>query len=400
MTHKFVPKTLIQKSIFTFIILVIYLMGREIPLFGIDHAAYSHMDAEVGDLLSQTIGGDQFKTSLFALGITPYMFSMMFVQIAVACRSADSKRRTSPKRISEISLIVTLVWAIIQTYFQVQSTYYLAQGSELVLVKFISGIQMITGAFVILWLATRNAKYGIGGQTALISINLLSSIVSIAKKAEFKDFKIVLLISIIAGIIAVILENSEFRIPMQRISIHNIYSDKNYIAIKLNPVGMMPVMFATAAFMIPMYVSMALFAIKPDNETFGFLVENMSMDKAFGTKVYIVILYLITILFAFVFIGPKNTAETLAKSGDSITGLRAGRKTRWYLSKCVIVISLFSATFIALAIGIPMYLQTLGIVKKEIMSFPTVIMAMAGLSCNLYREYIAVRDYDAYIPFL
>jgi len=379
---------------------VLYLVGRGIPLFGVDLAAYSNMENDAGDLLSQTIGGDQFKTSLFALGITPYMFSMMFVQIAAACRSADSKRRTSPKKISRISLFVTLIWASIQTFFQVQSTQYLTTGNELIFTKIISGLQMITGAFVILWLVTRNAKYGIGGQTAVILVNLVSSAVSSIKKVDMQGFKIVIVIAIIAALLAIFLENSEFRIPMQRISIHNIYSDKNYIPIKLNPVGMMPVMFATVFFMIPMYFSMLLFMLFPSSEKLGNIVGDMSMDKPLGVKVYIVILYIITVLFAFIFIGPKNTAESLAKSGDSITGLRAGRKTRLYLTKVIMVISVLSATFMAIAIGIPMILQTRGIVAKEVMSIPTIFMALSGIICNLYREYIAVRDYDAYIPFL
>lgn len=400
MRHKFVPKTLIQKVLFTLIIVVLYLVGRGIPLFGVDLAAYSNMENDAGDLLSQTIGGDQFKTSLFALGITPYMFSMMFVQIAAACRSADSKRRTSPKKISRISLFVTLIWASIQTFFQVQSTQYLTTGNELIFTKIISGLQMITGAFVILWLVTRNAKYGIGGQTAVILVNLVSSAVSSIKKVDMQGFKIVIVIAIIAALLAIFLENSEFRIPMQRISIHNIYSDKNYIPIKLNPVGMMPVMFATVFFMIPMYFSMLLFMLFPSSEKLGNIVGDMSMDKPLGVKVYIVILYIITVLFAFIFIGPKNTAESLAKSGDSITGLRAGRKTRLYLTKVIMVISVLSATFMAVAIGIPMILQTRGIVAKEVMSIPTIFMALSGIICNLYREYIAVRDYDAYIPFL
>ena len=62
-----------------------------------------------------------------------------------------------------------------------------------------------------------------------------------------------------------IMENTEFRIPVQRISIHNIYADKNYMAIKLNPIGVMPAMFSAAAFMIPTLIITALTWAFPEN---------------------------------------------------------------------------------------------------------------------------------------
>ena len=401
MKKHFFPKTLIQKIIFTLIIMGVYLIGRELPLYGVDLAAYEAFRGNSEDLIMQTIGGDQYKTSVFALGISPFMFSMLFVQMAVAFKSADSKAHTSPKKVTQATLILMLIWAAVQAYFTANSTLYIYDGGyKLIFAKIISAVQMVTGAFVILWLASRNGKYGIGGQTILIYVNILDSMVTTVRRINVNELKIIGTISIVALLFTIIFENSEYRIPMQRISIHNIYSDKNYIPIKLNPIGMMPVMFSSAFYMLPTYITMGLANLFPNNADFKWASENMDTTHPLGIGVYIVVLYVITIIFSFIFISPKNLAENLQKSGDSIKGLRAGKKTRKYISVRVFVIAVFSATFMSLFIGLPLVIQLGGYISPSVISLPSISIAMASINCNLYRELIAVRDYDAYIPFL
>ena len=402
MAKKFFPKTLIQKLLFTLIIMAVYLVGRELPLYGVDLAAYDAFRDASEDLIMQTIGGDRYKTSILALGISPFMFSMLFVQVAVSFKSADSKAHTSPKKVTRATLSLMLIWACVQAYFTTSSTIYLFEAGtmQLIIAKLISGMQMVTGAFVILWLATRNGKYGIGGQTVLIYVNILDSVVNTVRNGTFEEMKYIGIVSVVALLCTIIFENSEYRIPMQRISIHNIYSDKNYIPIKLNPIGMMPVMFSSAFFMLPVYGTTLLTKIFPDNQDFQWASDNMTTTHPLGIAVYVGVLYVITIIFSFVFISPKNLAESLQKAGDSITGLRAGKKTRRYIGRRVFLISVFSATFMSMFIGLPLVLQLKGYVPQDVMSLPSIMIAMASINCNLYREFRAVRDFDAYVPFI
>ena len=90
----------------------------------------------------------------------------------------------------------------------------------------------------------------------------------------------------------------------------------------------------------------------------------------------------------------------MQKAGDSITGLRAGKRTRHYIGRRVFIISVFSATFMSLFIGLPLVLQIKGYVPQDVMSLPSIMIAMASINCNLYREFRAVRDFDAYVPFI
>ena len=401
MKKRYFPKTLIQKLLFTLIIMAAYLIGRELPLYGVDLAAYDALRDGTEDLIMQTIGGDRYKTSVLALGISPFMFSTLLIQVAVAVKNADSKSHTSPKKVTTATLILMFIWAVVQAYFTTGSTFYIYHdGWQLLLAKIISGAQMVTGAFVILWLATRNGKYGIGGQTVLIYVNILDSVVNTVRYASVDNLKIIGLIGGFALLFTIIFENTEYRIPMQRISIHNIYSDKNYIPIKLNPIGMMPVMFASAFFMLPIYVCKLLNNFFPDDSRIAWAVENMDTTHTLGICVYVAVLYVISVIFSFVFISPKNLAENLQKAGDSITGLRAGKLTRRFISKRVFFISVFSASFMALCIGLPLVLQLKGYVDISVMSLPSIMIAMGSINCNLYREFRAVYDYDAYIPFI
>ena len=378
-----------------------YLIGRELPLYGVDLAAYDAFRFNKSDLIMQTIGGDRYKTSLLALGISPFMFSTLFVQMIVAFKSADSKSHTSPKKITRATLILMLVWASVQAYFTTKSTIYIYDaGWELIVAKLVSAIEMITGAFVILWLATRNGKYGVGGQTILIYVNILDSVVNTVKSVELKELKVIGILSLIALLCTIYFENTEYRIPMQRISIHSIFSDKNYIPIKLNPIGMMPVMFSSAFFQLPVYIFSGLSMTFPDNRDLQWLSDNMDTSHPLGIGVYVVVLYVITIVFSFIFISPKNLAESLQKAGDSITGLKAGRKTKMYIAHRLLAIAIFSATFLSLFIALPLYLNMRGMLPASVMSLPSILIAMASINCNLYREFKAVKEYDAYVPFI
>ena len=186
-----------------------YLIGRELPLYGVDLAAYDAFRDTSSDLIMQTIGGDRYKTSLLALGISPFMFSTLFVQMVVAFKTADSKSYTSPRKITRATLILMAIWATVQAYFTTQSTIYIFDGGwQLFLAKFVSGIEMITGAFVILWLATRNGKYGVGGQTILIYVNILDSVVNAARSVPFKDLKIIGIFCIAALVSTISFENT------------------------------------------------------------------------------------------------------------------------------------------------------------------------------------------------
>ena len=388
------------KLLYTALVLFIYLLGKNLPLYGIDLSAYANQTLDTAALLIQAISGDVYRRSVFALGISPYMMASILVQMVVAFRSADAKARISPKKKNYIMLELTLIFALFQAVLQVRNLSFAVTGQRLMLAQVVSVVEMIAGAMIILWLSEQNKKYGVGGQTALIFVNILEGIVAILTKGSMESLVIPLLISLIVIMIMVILENAEKRIPVQRISIHNIYADKNYLAIKLNPIGVMPVMFSTAFFMLPQLLVTGLAWLFPGQETIIWWQENLVLTKPLGVIVYIVILYALTIGFSRVFLNPTETTEQFLKSGDSLAGIHAGRDTKRYLSRNITRISLFSATALSLCLSVPMVMQLNGYMDNSLSALPTSIMMLTGIWSNLYREVLSIRDMDAYEPFI
>lgn len=391
---------LVQKILFTAIIIVVYLLGRSLPLFGVDISVGRIEDIDVQVLLLQSISGDRYENSILSLGIFPYMIATLVMQILISTLSADTKSRISSITLNRLSLNVMLIVAVIQAFYKVNQLTFRQTDYSPTLVKAVVIVQMIAGAFVILWLADRNGKYGIGGQTTLIYVNILDSLTSALSGNPIQKMIIPIIISIVIMVVVIIMENAEKRLPVQRISIHSIYADKNYMAIKLNPIGVMPVMFSSAMFMLLQMLAAFLKMLFPENSVIIWIQDNMVLTELFGIFVYIVGIFILTIAMAFVFISPKDLTEQFLKSGDSIINLHAGTDTRRYLRKQVLMMSLISSTVMGVCILIPMLLEYYDLISPSLAVLPSSAMMLTGIFYNLYQEVIVVRNYDEYKPFI
>ena len=235
-----------DKLAYTAIIITVYLLGRGIPLYGIDISAYKDTYSNAENLLMQTIGGDANRYSLFALGISPCMISSILIQIGAACRTAEARARLSPKRMNRMQVALTLLFRPVQAVLRARDLRFRVAENMLLLAEIIAAAEMVTGVLLLLWMAGRNKKYGLGGQTILIYINIVDRMMSTLLRFDIKALLVPLGISAAAMVVTLIMEGGEKRIAVQRISIYNVYADKNYLAIKLNPAGVMPVMFSSA----------------------------------------------------------------------------------------------------------------------------------------------------------
>lgn len=389
-----------EKLLYTAIILIVYLIGKNLPLYMVDYEFYAQSSIDAETLILQTIRGDLYQCSLFALGVSPFIMSSMLVQVLSAFKNTKKRAKTSPKKTQKLTLILTVFIAIFQAVISVIDMRYRVSGNMLLFAQVISIVEMVTGAMIIMWLCSRNKKYGIGGQSALIYINIIDGIIVTILRHKPQQLIVPILISIGVMVIVIIMENAEIRIPVQRISIHNIYADKNYLAIKLNPIGVMPAMFSTAFFMIPKLLLELLTWMFPTNTVILLLQENMALDKPIGIVTYIIILFSLTIGFSRVFINPKEITEQYLKSGDSLLNIHAGKDTRKYISKVINRIGFLSAMVMSVCLGVPLLLQMTGDIQSSLATLPSSVMMMTGIWCNLHREVLAIKDLEAYEPFI
>lgn len=391
---------MLNKVLFMLFTIIVYIVGKNLPLYMIDETAYVGVAVSTEDILLHTIRGDRYQYSIFALGVSPYMISNIVTQMLLAFKNSESRAKISPKKKNRYTVLLTLGLSVLMAVMQVPELKFIALEQGFFAVRFIAVVEMIAGAILILWLSSRNKKFGIGGQSVLICINLFDSLIGNLRGHNPNQMVISLILTVTAMIVMAVFENIEKKIPLQRVSIHNIYADKNYLAIKMNPVGVMPAMFSMALFMMIQLLVNLGGAFFENNPTYGIIKEGMVLTKPLGVAVYVVGIYFLSVLFARVFLNPKETMEQLLKSGDSIQNVHAGNDTKRYLSKNITGMALLSATMMSFFLALPLILQMYGHLEGTLAALSSSAMMLVGIICNLSREFMAIRHIEGYKPFI
>lgn len=393
-------KLFFSKLIYTLGILVIYAVMRKINLYGVDVAKMTEGLIDADAVIGQIVGGDLYRCSITAIGFAPYMIAGIIVMTIQLCQSSDTRSRISPKQINRYTLLLTVTIGLIQAILRSNDLIYIYSGWMLTLAKFIVVMEMLLGTLLIIWLSMRNKEFGIGGQMALIVVNVLDGIMKTTNDVETEKLIIPLMLGLLMLFVMIFMENAEKRIPLQRISIHNIYADKNYQAIKFNPIGIMPVLFASAVLMLPQFVAKTLLMNMPDNRDIAWVVENMVLSRPLGIITYLCIIYLLNLLLTWAMINPKDLTESLQKSGDGIVGIRPGKNTKRYLRRNLFFRAMTSSTVLSICLGGALFFQMNRGLDSSLAMIPASIMMLAGLSCNLYREAEAIINMDSYKAFI
>lgn len=388
------------KILYSVMIMFVYMVGRNIPLYGVDITHYQEIEVNAQTIMMQAMTGDMQNCSIFILGLWPSMMASILVMVVVAVLTLDKTRKMSPKKINMWTIVLTMIFSAIQAFGKVQSLVYKENVLSISETKFIVFVELITGMLVIMYMCDRVTKYGIGGRTSIFIINILEGMLTMFIKTTPDKLLIPIIISIVGIVVMLVLETTEKRIAVQRVSIHNIYADKDYIAYKLNPAGAMPMMFSSVVFLIPQMFCMVLEGIAPENQMIKWITENMALTKPLGIWVYMVIICILTIIFSFIMLSPGNTADNLLKTGDSILDIYAGKQTRRYLLGNVLALSMFSAIVMAATQGIPLFLQFGNYIDPSLVMLPCSVMMFTGMWISLYREALVYRNMDRYKAFI
>ena len=385
-----------NRCLFSIVIVVIYFVCHRIPLNGIDMSAYDNLGLDLGSILTLAVSGSNKQCYVMSLGISPYITASLVVTILYAMRSKEAKARTSPKAMNYWITALTFIVTLVQSIFYALGLKYIDHNIMSILVAI---FELMAGASIAQFLLMKNKKYGVGGFAPIIIINMTESLIGILMKSTFEALKIPLIISFVMVIIMMFMEMHEKRIPLQRVSVHNVHAEKNYMAIKYNPISFMALMFGSAIFMIPQLI-IAFIHYFHKSDIINFLYKNFNLSTVFGMSVYIIMMFLFTILLSLLFVNPKDLSDGLLQSGDCIVNVPAGKPTRRYIRKWVLILSCLSGGIMCACLALCMYLQYKGIVDASVAMLPTTFMMLSGFICSIYLEIRAYRDFDSYKPFI
>lgn len=389
-----------QRLLITILILAIYMVGRSLLLYNVDPAAYQLEELNSQNIMISMISGDRYQYTVFALGIMPYITSNLIMWIFMAIRGAEFRARFSPQKMEKITLILMTSIAVASAMSRADGLVFKESNIDIQILKTIAVLEMIAGAMIIYKIAGINKLRGIGGQTPIILVNILDNLAATIRKFTWTELHKPVILCLTMATVILIMENILIRIPVQRVSIHNIYADKSYIAFKLDPIGVMPVMFAVSFFMIPQMIVRFFLLFYEDSLTLNFIYERLNLTTGTGAAIYLGIIFVLNMIFSFIMLAPGDIAEQLQKSGDSIVGIYAGMKTKKYLKRKLLVLTFFSGCVLCLMMGISLGLSLKGEISSELALFPATAMILTGILCPLYREVKAYRKFDSYSFFI
>jgi preprotein translocase subunit SecY len=279
--------------------------------------------------------------------------------------------------------------------------------------KVVTAISLIGGMFVIIFLCESVTQNGIAGPSAFILVNIMTTfrnnLLAYLSEPQWSNITWqVIMLYVVAPLIyliiivlaTVVFERSELRIPVYRVLMNNDLADVNYIAIKLNPAGTMPVMFAMIFFLLPYYLVGALLKIWQDQPVLLAIRNLFNMNDFKGIIIYLFTAALLNYCFSFITINPSELSKTFMESGDCIAGLRPGKETLKYIKKCIILCVIPSCIMQCTLVGLPLFAKAAYQSSSKAYQMPLTMIILTGLLLNVFEGIKVIRNFRDYKAFL
>ena len=397
--NKEIRDIILNRLLFSLGILLFIRAGTFLPVPGINHsdlAFYIQRHSVAKNLISTFSGDNIFVIGLFTLNIFPYINATIFVQLLLGFSPRLAKLQkegdlAGRRSITRLTRLITLGWAIIQS---IGVTLYLRQ--VLFDWNYILAAQIVlwltTGAMIVLWLSELITDYGLGnGASLLIYTNIISNLPNLFKKLfvansensailSFTGISVLVIVSL-WGI--VFLQQGIRKIPLisskqlNQSQLDNVVN--NYLPLRFNQAGVMPIILTSALLVIPNYI-LNLGAVE-----FEWL-NQLSSFKFIYWIGYFVLILTFSSFYSSIVLNPKDISDQLQKMAVTIPGKRPGLQTTFYLKKVIKRITLIGATMLASITVIPNFIEsTLNISGLNQLS-TTSLLILAGVVLDLIRE--------------
>lgn len=420
-----------EKLIFTFGMLVLFRFGIHLPLYGINNEYFLNLASQNNILgfLDLFSGGALGKVSIFALGIGPYITSSIIMQLMAVIIPALEKLQKEDgeagrRKLSQYTRLFTVVLAAFQSVifmaYMAHIPGAIASGLNHVAFFISSVVTLTAGSVLVMWMSELITEKGIGnGGSLIIFVGILSGIPLysartaqiIAGEPSLKwGLMLLLAIFFVTMIFIVIMQEAIRKViivnPKRQVG-NKVYGGVNtFIPFKLNPGGVMPIIFAVAILLFP---STVLSLVGQVNLPAGAVQDIvMFLNKIFSPSgivyyaIYFVMIVALTFFYASIMpnMQPKEIAENLKKYGSSIPGIKPGRPTAEALDKI-----LTKTTFIgALALGcialVPAFASYITHITTLQGIGATSLIIMVGVALDLInqvRTHLLARNYETFL---
>ncbi len=420
-----------QKIMFTFLMIAAFRLGVQMPLFGINNQVFSNIAQgnNIIGFLDLFSGGALGTVSIFALGIGPFITSSIIIQlVSVVIPSLEKLQKeegeAGRRKLSQYTRIFTVVLAVFQSLIFMLYLHHLP-GAVLPNVNpvmfFVSSVVVLTaGSVLVMWISELITEKGIGnGGSLIIFVGILSGIPVYASRTAQMVMNSPSLQLGLAALLAIFFAAMVFIVVMQeavrKVIIVNpkrqvgnkVYGGMNsFIPFKLNPGGVMPIIFAIAILLFPSTVLSLVGQANFKSEAVKNLIMSLnhwlSPDGITYYVLYFALIVALTFFYASIMpnMQPKDIADNLKKYGSSIPGIKPGKPTAEALDKI-----LTKTTFIgAMGLGVIALVPSLASYVTNIKTLQgigaTSLIIMVGVALDLInqvRTHLLARNYESFL---
>ena len=418
------------KLIFTFAMIAIFRLGVHLPLFGIDNQIFARIaqgNNIIGfiDLFS---GGALQNISILALGIGPYITASIIMQLLTVViphleQLQKEEGEAGRRKISQYTRVFTVFIAIFQSALFL--FYLLHQAPAAILVNpavfFIGSTIILTaGSVFVMWLAERITEKGIGnGGSLLIFVGILSRIPfyfeqtgQLVMNDSSKQLGLLLLLAIFFAtmVLIVIMQEAIRKVlivnPRRQVG-NKVYGGVNtFIPFKMNPGGVMPIIFAVAILLFPTTVISLIGQSNLPPGTFRNIITQLTTILSPSGVTHYVLYFLLIVFLTFFYASimpnmqPKEIANNLKKYGSSIPGIKPGKPTAEALDRILSRITLLGA----LALGVIALIPSFASYITEITTLQgigaTSLIIMVGVALdfiNQVKAQLLAKNYESFL---
>ena len=415
------------RILFTLGFILIYRLGSFVVLPGVDpnilaDSAYNKQANEgILGIINMFAGGAFSRASIFALGIMPYISASIVIQllgIAVPYfQKLQKEGESGRKKINQITRVLTIAVTAVQSIgflanLQNQSGDAIVSSAVLspFMFMFANVIILTTGTMFVMWLGEKITDKGIGNGISLIIMIGIIARLPMSLIAEFDTrlseaggglviffVEIVALLFVILG--TILLVQGTRRIPVQyakRIVGNRQYGGvRQYLPLKVNAAGVMPIIFAQALMFIPATVA----SFFQDSDTWRGIAGAFTDYTSFAHNfTFALLIVLFTYFYTAVTINPVQIADDLKRNGGFIPGIKPGKKTANYIDSIMSRITFPGSLFLALVAILPAFAMMMK-VNSQFASFfgGTSLLIMVGVILDTLQQiesHLLMRHYD------